>query len=121
MGDLENLLPGNLKAKAVRSGRELVLPYAEALGAINIATESQIAVLGPEAFEAKEDGLLTVDLADASAYIPFRGDWNAFVVAMNSEAERWISLHRLGENHGYLLTTASEGEFASIKVPKSQG
>jgi hypothetical protein len=115
--DLERLLPDQLKNAAVFSGRELVLPYAEALNAIRIATEHQIAILGLEAFEVQKEGLLTVDLADASGYIPFKGDWKAYVGTMNAEAERWISEHRLGENHGYILSSTSEKEFASLPHP----
>jgi hypothetical protein len=34
---------------------------------------------------------------------------------MNAEADRWLKEHRLGENHGYVLTSASEREFAGLK------
>jgi len=119
MSQLEHFLPDQLKNAAVCPGEELVLPYAEALSAIRIATEHQIAVLGLEAFEVKKEGLLTVSLADASSYTPFTGDWTAYVAIMNAEAERWISEHRLGENHGYILTSTSEKEFASLpRSPK---
>jgi hypothetical protein len=37
---------------------------------------------------------------------------------MNTEAEHWIKLPRLGENHGYILTSASEAEFASLANKK---
>lgn len=70
MGELECLLPDELKNGALASGNELVLPYAEALAAIVIATNHQIAVLGLDAFEVHKDGLRTVYLADASGYIP---------------------------------------------------
>jgi hypothetical protein len=121
MSALENALPDDLKRHALKlendltSPRtELVLPYAEALKAIAIASEYQIAILGLEAFEVQREGLLTVDLADASAYIPFTGDWGAYVAKMNAEAERWIKEHPLGENHGYILSSTSEKEFASL-------
>lgn len=111
--DLERLLPDTLKNGAVWSGDELVLQYAEALRAIAIASEHQIAVLGLEAFEVREDGLQTVDLADASSYICFAGNWTAYVARMNaepstgSESTAWarttvISLHphrRLNSKH----------------------
>jgi hypothetical protein len=115
--DLERLLPDQLKNAALSSGRELVLPYAEALSAIRIATGHQIAILGLEAFEVQKEGLLPVDLADASGYVHFTGDWGAYVGTMNAEAERWIRQHRLGENHGYILSSASEKEFASFRNP----
>jgi len=121
MGALENILPEDLKNHALTVGNnsastqsELVLPFAEALRAIEIASEHQIAVLGLDAFEVRKDGLLTVGLADASAYIRFTGDWTAYVGKMNAEAERWIKDHCLGENHGYIVTSASRDEFARL-------
>ncbi len=120
MGALENILPEDLKNHAMTVGNnsastqsELVLPFAEALRAIEIATDHHIVVLGLEAFEVRKDGLLTVGLTDASAYIRFAGDWKAYVAKMNPEAERWIREHPLGE-HGYILTSASQSEFARL-------
>ena len=122
MGTLENILPDDIKRQALTLGQELasprtelVLPYAQALQAIVTATEHEIAVLGLEAFEVKKEGLFTVALADASAYIRFTGDWKTYVARTNSEADRWLRDHRLGENHGYILTSASEREFASLR------
>ena len=112
MDALEDILSDELKTGAVKSGNELVLPYANALEAIAVATQHQIAVLGLEAFEIRADGLLTADMADASSYIRFTADWNAYVATMNAEAERWLKEHRLGANYGYILTAASESEFA---------
>jgi hypothetical protein len=68
MGELERILPSELTDAALASGNELVLPYVEALHAIVVATTHQIAVLGLEAFEVRKDGLLTVNMADASSY-----------------------------------------------------
>jgi hypothetical protein len=119
MREFDRVLPNDLKGRSLWCGDELVLPYAEALSVIGTATEHQIAVLGLEAFEVQKEGLLTVHLADASAYTPFTGDWKVYVATMNAEAERWLKEHRLGENHGYILTSASEREFALLKVPRS--
>jgi hypothetical protein len=116
LGELERLLPDELKDSALTTGNELVLPYGEALAAIVIATKHQIAVLGLDAFEVRNDGLQTVYLADASSYILFTGDWRAYVAALNGEAERWLKEHRLGEKHGYILTSTSEREFAADKA-----
>lgn len=115
MGALESILPAEITGQALTlENTELVLPYAQALQAISIATEQKIAILGLEAFELRKDGLLTVDLSDASAYIRYAGDWKAYVTRMNTEADRWFKEHRLGENHGYILTSASETEFGSL-------
>jgi len=115
VGDLERILPDELKNRALASGNELVLAYADALAAIVIATNHQIAVLGLDAFEVRRDGLRTIHLGDASRYIPFAGDWRAYVENLNSEAELWLKEHRLGENHGYILTSASESELTAAK------
>ncbi|PYU23025.1 MAG: hypothetical protein DMG32_16910 [Acidobacteria bacterium] len=88
MGELERLLPDNLRSAAVSSGHELVLPYAEALRAIGIATEHQIAILGLEAFEVQKEGLLTVDYTGYDRDIPFTGDWKAYV-ARSQECLNW--------------------------------
>jgi hypothetical protein len=115
MSALENNLPEDLKSRALAlSNDELVLPYCEALRAIEIASEHRIAVLGLEAFEVREDGLYTVGLANASAYIRFAGNWQAYVAKMSAEAERWLKEHPLGEGHGYILTSASQDEFAKL-------
>ncbi len=62
--DLQRVLPDEVKRRTLWPGNGLVLPYVEALRAISIATEHQIAVLGFEAFDVEESGLFTVDLAD---------------------------------------------------------
>jgi hypothetical protein len=118
MGELENILPDELKKFAAVTGNELVLPYSEALSAIGIASERYIAVLGLELFDIRKDGLATVNY---SGYddddVPFAGDWNAYVARMNSEAENWIKGHRRVEaNFGYILTSASERELAEAKL-----
>lgn len=121
MGMLESILPDDITRQALTLGRELassrtelVLPYAQALQAIVIASEHEIAILGVEAFELKNEGLFTVALADASAYIPFTGDWKNYVARTNTEAGDWLGDHRLGENHGYILTSTSEKEFSLL-------
>lgn len=112
MRELDRILPSEMKTGSTWCGEELVLPYAEALAAVGFANEHGIAVLGLEAFEVQKDGLLTVAIADASAHTPFKGEWQAYVAALNRQAVRWLEDHRFGENHGYILTSASESEFA---------
>ena len=115
MGALEDILPDHITEHALTlSNTELVLPYTQALQAIATATEHSVAILGLEAFEVTKEGLLTLHLADSSRDIRFTGDWKAYVARMNNEADRWLRDHKLGENHGYILTSASEKEFAPL-------
>jgi hypothetical protein len=115
MGDLESVLPDDLKKKAIPSGHEIVFAYDEALSAIGIATDHEIAVLGLESFEVRNDGLQPVDYSGYEFRVT--GSWSEFVKTNNVEAERWIKEHPLGENHGYILTSTSKNEFASLKSP----
>jgi hypothetical protein len=115
MGELENLLSTELKSKATTCGNELLLPYAEALSAVAVASRHRIAVLGIELFQIRDDGLFaTISYTDYDRDIPFSGDWNAYVSPLNS-SRRGIAEHRLGENHGHSLASTSEVEFKELK------
>jgi hypothetical protein len=113
MGDLEKNLPDEIRVSTLWPGNELVLPFAESLRAVGIATEHQIAILGFEAFKVQKDGLLTVDYSGYD--VPFTGDWLDYVAVTNAEAELWIEYHTYGANHGYILTSASKNEFDQIQ------
>jgi len=108
-------LPEDVKKRAVAIGNELILSYEDALTAIATATERQIAVLGFDSGEVVEEGFRVVDYTGYDRDIDFTGDWNAYVAAINTEAERWIRAHRLGKNHGYILTATSLEEFSQIR------
>jgi len=110
--ELDRLLPEEMKERAVVIGNELILPYEDALAAISIATPRRIAILGFESGELQDNGFQIVDYTGYD--FKFSGDWNAYVRANNNAAERWINAHRLGQNHGYVVTSASETEFARI-------
>jgi len=114
-GELERILPEHVKRRAISIGNELIVPYDDALAAIATATEHQIAVLGFDCGEVLEDGFRVLDYSGYDRDIPFRGTWKGYVAAMNSEAERWIKGHPFGSNHGYVLTSTSEKEFAQLK------
>ena len=115
VGELDRSLPGDIRERALRIGNELILSYEDALTAITFATEHQIAILGFDSGEVLGDSLHILDYTGYDRDIPFAGDWKAFVAAMNVEAERWTMAHRLGKNHGYVLTSTSEREFAKLQ------
>ena len=115
--DLDLVLPAQLRSRAVVSAgsEERILPYAETLEAIDAATKHGIAVLGVESFEIRGDGALLALGFSVYEFLP-EPDWGTFVGQNNHTAERWIKDHRLGENHGYILTSASQKEFSSLKA-----
>jgi hypothetical protein len=113
---LDRILPEDLRVRGIPAGNELLLPYDEALIAIRIANEHEIAILGLEAFEVQKDGLLTIDMVDPSTFIRFTGNWKEYVAMTNAESERWLREHQLGEDHGYILTSTSFDEFSKLKA-----
>jgi hypothetical protein len=114
-GKLDGILPAPIRDRALSIGNELILPYVDALAAIAIANEYQIAVLGLDSGEVREDGFQFLDSTMYDRGIEFTGDWSPHVAAMNAEAERWIKGHRIGKNCGYILTSTSKEEFAQLK------
>jgi hypothetical protein len=118
VGDLDHILPEEMKKRAVRIGNELILSHEDGLTAIAIATEHQIAVLGFELGEVLDDGFRVVDYSGYE--YKFSGAWDAFVRTNNGEAERWSKEHRLGQNHGYIVTSTSEREFANLRQRNTQ-
>jgi|SRR5579862_2986663 hypothetical protein len=119
MGALENLLPEEIKRASLQLGNgevEFLLPYLEALAAIEIATKNEIAILGVDSHEIRQGSVLTIGLQDGSSTIKYSGDWCAFVQRLNSAARDWVIEHPLGKNHGYILTSASKEEFGRPSV-----
>jgi len=112
MGDFEQLLPDEIGDASVRSGEELVLTYAHARRAIDIATKYQVAVLGVECFRILADGL---GVEVYSSY-GFETDvWREFVERNNREAILFLDQNSRGDGYGYILTTASQNEFTHLK------
>ena len=109
---LNEILPQEVRQRSTLCGNEIVLSYEDVVTAIDLATAQQIAVLGFEAGEVKANGFQTIDYNGYD--LKFSGDWNAFVLANNAEAIRWIKEHRYGQGFGYIVTSISEKEFAKL-------
>ena len=110
VGDVDRVLSHEMKKRALKIGRELILGYEDALAAIAIATDHRIAVSGLDSGEVLEDGFRGVEYTGYDEDIEFSGDWDVYVAAINAEAGRWIKEHPLGRNHGYVLTSTCEEE-----------
>jgi hypothetical protein len=115
VGDLNRALPVEIKKRALEIGNEYILCYEDALQSIAIASGHRVAVLGFESGEVLDDGYRVVNYSGYDEKIEFAGDWDAYVAAINAEAEGWIQEHPLGRNYGYVLTSTSEREFAEVQ------
>jgi hypothetical protein len=102
--------------RGVLWGDELLLPHPDALSAIQIASENQIAILGVDVHRVRQGGLETVLLFDPSRSISFAGDWTSYVAAINAESARWTREHPPDEGHLYLLSSTSFDEFSNLKA-----
>ncbi|MCW5981191.1 MAG: hypothetical protein KIT09_24120 [Bryobacteraceae bacterium] len=117
MDDLSAVLPNTILQRALRNEEEFVFPYPDVLEVIRAASEHEVAVLGVELFEIQKAGL---GVRDYSGYeCDSSRPWHDFVRANNDEALRFINDHRSGEEHGYILTTASQREFQRLKESDS--
>jgi len=114
MDALEAALPHTITGPAIRSGNELVLPFAEAQRAVGLASEHRIAVLGVEAFRILEDGL---GVETYSGYgFSFDGNWPAYVRVNNDAALSFMAANTMGTGYGYILTATAEEEFNRLQT-----
>jgi hypothetical protein len=87
---------------------------------IRLCSEGQIAVLGPDLFKVGKDGRL--ETKKLSAYhlqlkkSPKRiEEWPDYVRINNALAEEFVRQNPSGDEHVYVLTTASWREFQEMK------
>jgi hypothetical protein len=110
MLELDSLMPGRLKQLATPcGGNEFAYPYFSVMEVIDIADQNNIAVLGVELLQSHPNG--PVVEAISGYEFPFRGDWKEFVEKNNAAAREIIVRNQKGEEHGYVLTSATEAEF----------
>ena len=116
MLNLDDLLPLEVLAKAVRVGNEWLVPFQEALKSVSTATANEIAVLGVESFQIVSDGFQVLDYSGYQFLMD--GDWPTFVTQNNHAAEQYITQRPLGEGCGYILTSTSRQQFDELSVPQ---
>jgi hypothetical protein len=122
-GEFEKRVPDNIRRRSREFGNELLVPYPEVLEAIDFANRQSIAVLGVEAFIPQQDGIQSESF---SAYEFPICEWNVFVALNNESAKEYIAkIPSRPAELVYILTTASEREYASLteaaKELKRQG
>ncbi|MCC6487559.1 MAG: hypothetical protein IT364_08655 [Candidatus Hydrogenedentes bacterium] len=104
-------MPTNLLGRARRNENEFVFPYPDVLEVIRLATAHSVAILGVEMFEVSD----CLQVQDYSGYEFASGsDWQEFVRANNDAALEFVHSHPGGEEHGYIVTAASEREFRRL-------
>jgi len=123
--DIE-LLPGVLAAAVGRTGNELTFAFPEVLDVIKLCSANQIAVLGPDLFKLRSDGLYQterlsgyhLDLKENPQRVE---EWPEYVKVNNALAEEFVRQNPAGDGHVYILTTASWREFCEIQDIKRAG
>jgi len=104
-------------------GDELTFTFPEVLEVIQLCTKNEIAVLGVEIFLAKNDGYYYAsgcsdyDLRLARKWKKLqKGDWGHYVNENNSLAREVVRQNPTGDDHVYVLTTATWGEHCKLRV-----
>ena len=117
--DLEHVESIARAASGKTMGDELAFTFPEVAEVIKRCSEHQIAVLGVEVFEVRPTGYLTKNLSDydqrTGSGPKQQAGWADYVRANNLLAEEFVKLHPTGDDHIYVLTTASWREFREIK------
>ena len=100
-------------------GSELAFTFPDVLEVLKLCTENEIAVLGVEIFEVRQNGYLTKNLSVYDQQIgkgpKQQGAWGDYVNANNRFAEEYVRLNSAGDDHVYVLTTATWREFQETK------
>lgn len=116
MGELDSLLPVDLRNRSTVIGKELAIPYGDTLAAIAIASKHQIAVLGFDCGELIAEKFRVLSYSAYDPEVSVDQAWKEYVSAINALAEKWIneSTFRAG-NCGYILTSTSQSEFMELR------
>jgi hypothetical protein len=97
----------------------LAFTFPEVSEVIMRCTENEIVVLGVEIFEVRPTGYLTKKLSEYDQHMGSgpkqRDGWADYVKINNRLAEEFVRLNPTGDDHVYVLTTASWREFQEMK------
>jgi hypothetical protein len=118
-----SLLPSISNAAIGKVGDLLTFSFPEVLEVVKQCATNEIAVLGVEVLRVRTDGyyteaLSTYDLQPFGRADVERAGWVDYVRLNNSSADEFIRLNPTGDDHVYVLTTASWREFREIQQIK---
>lgn len=101
---------------------ELLFTFPEVLVVIKLCTTNQIAVLGLEVFEVRPEGYCTKKLSgydqQSGTEAATPSEWPDYVKTNNNLAEEFVRANPMGDDHVYVLTSASWREFCAIRQLK---
>lgn len=118
--DFESIVPIAAAAHG-KVGDELAFMYPEVLEVITLCTASGIAVLGVELFVVRPEGYETEHLSIYDQRMKHdvqKDEWASYVEENNFHAAEFVRLHRSGDDHVYVLTTASWAEFCATELTR---
>jgi len=115
-----SLHPSISNAAIGKVGDLLTFPFPEVFEVIKLCAINEIAVLGVEVLRVGVDGyyteaLSTYDLQPFGRADIERAGWVDYVRLNNSSADEFIRQNPTGDDHVYVLTTASWREFCKIQ------
>jgi hypothetical protein len=115
------LIPSVVHLVSDKTTGEPAFTFPDVIEVIRLCTANQIAVLGMEIFLIKEakyyaSGCSTYDLQITRKWpeVPI-SEWHQYVAENNALAENSIESNPKGDEHVYILTTASWREFCGIR------
>jgi hypothetical protein len=105
-------------------GEELAFAYPDVLEVISLCTANGIAVLGVEIIVVRPEGFQTEHLSIYDQHMRQgsgvdQGVWSDYVAENNRHADEFVRLHPSGDDHVYVLTTASWAEFRAAEQVRS--
>jgi len=108
-------------AAAGKIGTELFFTFPEVMQVIKQCSANGIAVLGVETFATESQGLRASGCSDYDLRLRAKwprvesANWHEYVNDNNLMAESYVRQNPAGDDHVYVLTTASLREFRDIQ------
>jgi hypothetical protein len=106
-------------------GGELAFTFPAVSEVIRLCTGNEIAVLGVEILEVRDDGYYTKHLSIYDQELTDcprqRQEWGHYVAQNNALAEEFVGRNPTGDDHIYVLTTSSWEEFGQAQKLREDG
>jgi hypothetical protein len=125
MDDFEQI-PQVVAAAISRVGDDLTFSFPEVLGVIDLCSANAIAVLGVEMLFVKDGaynacGCSDYHIGEKSKWpLVDESNWPEYVKWNNALARESVLRYPLGDDHVYVLNTASWREFCHIQAVKNR-